>query len=103
MVVEQKFTNHDNFIIWHDWLGHSRSVMMQKIINNSCGHMLKNQRSLQSNSFLCIIFSQRKLIVRLSAAKVEHESLAFLEHIQADICGPIHLPSRTILILHGFN
>jgi len=28
MVVEQKFTNHSNFIIWHDRLGHSGSVMM---------------------------------------------------------------------------
>ena len=38
-IVNQKFT--DNFIIWHDRLGHTGSIMMQKIIDNSCGHSLK--------------------------------------------------------------
>jgi hypothetical protein len=33
-VVEEKFTNHSNFIIWHDRLGHPGSVMMRKIINS---------------------------------------------------------------------
>jgi hypothetical protein len=28
MMVEQRFTNHNNFIIWHDQLGHPGSVMM---------------------------------------------------------------------------
>jgi hypothetical protein len=28
MVVKHKFTNHRNFIIWHDQLGHPRLVMM---------------------------------------------------------------------------
>jgi hypothetical protein len=31
--------------------------------------------------------------VHPSPAKVGHESLAFLESIQGDICGPIHPPS----------
>jgi hypothetical protein len=31
--------------------------------------------------------------VRQSPAKIGHESLAFLERVQGDICGPIHPPS----------
>jgi hypothetical protein len=68
--------------------------MMQKIINNSCGHMLMNQKVLQSSEFTCAACSQGKFIVRPSPAKVGHESLAFLERIQGDICGPIHPTSR---------
>jgi len=67
--------------------------MMQKIINSSCGHKLKNKKILQSNDFPCIACSQGKLIVRPSSAKIGHQSLVFLEHIQGDICGPIHPPS----------
>ena len=33
------------------------------------------------------------MIVCSSPAKIRHESLAFLERIQGDICGPIHPPS----------
>ncbi|KAA3477341.1 retroelement pol polyprotein-like [Gossypium australe] len=33
-IINQKFT--DDFIIWHDRLGHLGSIMMQKIIGNSC-------------------------------------------------------------------
>jgi hypothetical protein len=93
MVVEQKFTNHRNFIIWHDRLGHPGSVMMQKIINSSCGHKLKNEKILQSNDFPCITCSQGKLIVHPSLTKIGHQYLAFLERIQGDICEPIHPPS----------
>ena len=67
--------------------------MMQKIINSSCGHKLKNEKIHQSNDFPCIACSQGKLIVHPSPAKIGHESLAFLERIQGDICGPIHPPS----------
>jgi len=41
-VVNQKFTDHGNFVVWHDRLGHPGSIMMRKIIDNSCGHSLKN-------------------------------------------------------------
>jgi hypothetical protein len=34
-----------------------------------------------------------KLIVRPSSANIGHQSLAFLERRQGDICGPIHPPS----------
>jgi hypothetical protein len=96
-VVKEKFTNHSNFIIWHDRLGHPGSVMMQKIINSSCRHKLKNEKILQLNDFPCIACSQGKLIVRPSQAKIGHESLAFLEHIQGDICGPF----RYFMVLIG--
>ena len=80
------------FIVWHDRLGHPGSIMMRKIIENSCGHSLKNQKILQSNELSCAACSQGKLIIRPSPAKIQNESLAFLERIQGDICGPIHPP-----------
>jgi hypothetical protein len=47
MVVELKFTNYSNFIIWHNRLGHPGSVMMRKIINGSCWHKLNNEKILE--------------------------------------------------------
>ena len=52
-IVNQKFTNPDTFIIWHDRLGHPGSIMMRRIIENSNGHPLKNQKILMSNEFFC--------------------------------------------------
>lgn len=75
----QKFTN--TFNVWHSRLGHSGSIMMKKIIENSCGHSLKNQKTFQSNEFSCVGCSQGKLIIRPSLAKVGYETLAFLEQI----------------------
>ena len=40
----------------------------------------------------CAACSQGKLIIRPSPVKIQNESLAFLERIQGDICGPIHPP-----------
>ena len=80
--------------VWHDRLGHPGSTMMQKIITNSCGHPLKNQKILP-NDYSCAACSQGKLIIRPSPAKIIHESINFLERIQGDICGPIHPPCGT--------
>ncbi|XP_070033032.1 uncharacterized protein [Nicotiana tomentosiformis] len=91
-IVNEKFTNQDNFIIWHDRLGHPGSTMMRKIIENSHGHSMKNHKILQFKEFSCAACSQGKLIIRPSAIKVRMESPTFLEHIQGDICGPIHPP-----------
>ena len=33
-----KLTNHNEFIVWHNQLGHLSSIMMRRIIENSCGH-----------------------------------------------------------------
>ena len=41
-LLNKKFIDLDTFIIWHDRLGHLRSIMMHKIIENSHGHLLKN-------------------------------------------------------------
>nr|KYP53265.1 hypothetical protein KK1_024892 [Cajanus cajan] len=89
-IVNQKFTNQNKFEVWHDRLGHLETIMMRKIIENSCGHLLKSQEILQSNIFSCTACSQGKLIIRPSPIKIENESILFLERIQGDICGPIH-------------
>lgn len=86
ILVNQKFTN--NFTIWHDRLGHPGSIMMRRIIKNSCGHSLKSQQIL--HTFPCTACSQGKLIIRPSPVKINYESISFLERIQGDICGPIN-------------
>ena len=77
LTVNQKFTNHDKFVIWHDRLGHPGSIMMRKIVENSCGHQLKSQEILQSNNFSCTSCSQGKLIIRPSPLKIRNESINF--------------------------
>jgi len=102
VIVNQKFTNLNTFIIWHNRLGHPGSIMMRKIIENSIGHSLKNQKILQNNEFSCVACSQGKLIIRPSPTKVRIESPGFLERIQGDICGPIHPscgPFRYFMVL----
>ena len=94
-MVHKMFINHNNFIIWHDRLGHPDYNMMRKIIENSHGHTLKNQKILQSKKFSCAACSQGKLVIKPSATKVGIKSLAFLERIQGiyvgqftPLCGP---------------
>ena len=91
-IVNQKFTDENNFIVWHDRLGHPGSIMMRRIIKNSSGHSLKNQKIFLSNEFSGATCSQGKLIIRPSPTKIRTEPLAFLHRIQGDICGSIHLP-----------
>ncbi|PIN04101.1 hypothetical protein CDL12_23366 [Handroanthus impetiginosus] len=43
-VVNQKFTDPNIFTIWHDQLGHPGLIMMRRIIENSHGHPLMNQK-----------------------------------------------------------
>ena len=66
--------------------------MMRRIIENSHGHPLKNQKILLSSDYPCTVCSQGKLIIRPSHTKVLVESPTFLERIQGDICRPIHPP-----------
>ena len=66
--------------------------MMRRIIENSHGHPLMNQKILLSSDYPCTACSQGKLIVKPSHTKVLVESLTFLERIQGDICEPIHPP-----------
>ena len=53
VVVNKKFNNPKTFILWHDRLGHPRSSMMQRIIEQSHGHPLKNQKILFPNEYPC--------------------------------------------------
>ncbi|KAJ9535920.1 hypothetical protein OSB04_un000919 [Centaurea solstitialis] len=92
MVINQKFIDRENFTLWHDRLGHPGSVMMRKIIEQSCGIPLENQKILQTKDITCVACSKGKLITRPSPAKVGFETFNFLERIQGDICGPIHPP-----------
>ena len=94
VVVNQKFNDLKTFVLWHDRLGHPGSSMMRRIIKNSQGHELKNQKILLSHEYPCVACSQGKWIVRLSHTKVKFKSLTFLEIVHGDICGPIHPPCR---------
>ena len=85
-----KFMNPDIFTIWHDWLSHSRFIMMRRIIEDSNGHLLNSQKILQSSKLSCDTCSQGKLIIRPSPAKMKTESPTFFERIHDDICGPIN-------------
>lgn len=59
-IVNPKFTSFRDFVIWHDQLGHPDSVMMRRIIENSCGNYLKSSKILQSNEFSCAVCYQGK-------------------------------------------
>jgi hypothetical protein len=45
-IMNQKFNKTNNFIIWHDKLGHPRLITIRRIIENSYGHPLKNKKIL---------------------------------------------------------
>jgi hypothetical protein len=66
--------------------------MIRRIIENSHGHPLKNQKILAPSDYPCSAYSQGKLIIKPSLSKIVVESPSFLERIQGDICGPIHPP-----------
>ena len=91
-VMHQKCSNPKLFMLWHDRLGHPGSIMMRRIVENSQGHPLKNQKILLPKNYPCNACSQGKLIIRPSISKVIVESPSFLQRIQGDICGPIHPP-----------
>ena len=92
MVVKEKCIDRSTLTIWHDRLGHPGSIMMRRIIENSHGHSLKDQKIHQMNKIPCTACSLGKLIMRPSPGKIAIESPTFLERIQGDICGPIHPP-----------
>ena len=79
-------------MLWFDRLGHPRSIMMCRIIENSHEHPLKNQKILLHSDYPCSAYSQGKLITKPSSSKIVVECPSFLERIQGDICGPIHPP-----------
>ena len=77
-VMNQKFSYPKIFMLWHNHLGHLRSTMIRKIIENSHGHPLKNQKILLSHENLYTACSQGKLVIKLSYSKVDFESPSFL-------------------------
>jgi hypothetical protein len=92
VIVHQKCSDPNIFMLWHNRLGHPGSIMMRRIIENSHGHPLKNQKILSPSDYPCSACSQGKLIIKPSLSKIAVESPSFLERIQGDICGPIHPP-----------
>ena len=92
IVMSQKLSHPNTFMLWYYRLGHPGLTMMRRIIENSHGHPLKNQKIILCSDYPCIACSQGKLNVRPSHTKVLTESPTFLERIQGDICGPIHPP-----------
>ena len=81
IVMSQKLSHPNIFMLWHDRLGRPGSTMMRQIIENSHGHPLKNQKILLSSDYLCTACSRGKLIVRPSHTKVLVESPTFLERL----------------------
>ena len=69
VVMNQKLNDSKIFTLWHNRLGHPGSSMMQRIIEQSHGHPLKNQKILLPNEFSCDPCSQGKLIVKPSFIK----------------------------------
>ena len=91
--MNQKFNDSNAFLLWHERLGHLEISMMRRIVQNSNGNPLTSRQILVTDSYTCAACSKGKLIIRPSFTKVTFESPSFLERIQGDICGPIHLPS----------
>ena len=52
-VMNQKFNDPKIFTLWHNMLGHLGSSMMRRIIEQSHGHPIKNQKILLPNEFSC--------------------------------------------------
>ena len=92
-VMNQKFNDLKEFLLWHERLGHLRLSMMRRIVQNSNGYPLTSKQILKSHDFSCTTCSQGRLIIRPSFTKIASKSPTFLERIQGDICGHIHLPS----------
>jgi hypothetical protein len=92
VVMHQKCSNPKMFMLWHDCLGHSGTIMMRRIIENSHGHPLKDQNILLQSEYFHVACSEGKLVIKPSPYKVIIESPSFLQRIQGDICGSIHPP-----------
>lgn len=92
MISKRKLENKTLITLWHDRLGHPGTGMMEKIIENSIGHSIRNIRVPKLDELSCVACSLGKLITRPSRNKIATESPTFLERIQGDICGPINPP-----------
>ena len=77
VVMNEKFNDPKIFTLWYNRLGHPGSSMMRRIIEQSHGHPLKNQKIIFPIEFSCDPCSQGKLIVRPSFNKIMYESPIF--------------------------
>ncbi|CAA7040494.1 unnamed protein product [Microthlaspi erraticum] len=93
-VVHQKC--NENFNVWHDRLGHPGTGMMRKIIINSCGHSLQNQKILP-NDFTCAACAQGKLIIRPSPAKMIARPLLMRSQLPVSAWGHAILHAATLI------
>nr|GEU59395.1 hypothetical protein [Tanacetum cinerariifolium] len=93
-LFKEKYCDPGIFSLWHDRLGHPGSTMMKRIVKNTHGHPLKDQKFSKMDKVpLCISCSLGKLIVRPLPLKIKNESPVFLERIQVYV--PIVPPQRT--------
>jgi len=81
VMIHQNCFEPKIFMLWHDRLGCSGSIMMRWIIENSYKHPLKNLKILLPSENSYIACSQSKLITKSSPSKVVIESSSFLEWI----------------------
>jgi hypothetical protein len=92
VVIHQKCSNPNMFMLWHNHLGHPETIIMRRIIENSHGYPLKNQKIRLPSHYPCAACSQGKPVIKSPHSKIIVESPSFLQRIQGDICGPIHPP-----------
>ena len=97
-VMNQKFNDSNAFLLWHERLGHPKISMMRRIIQNSNGYPLTSRQILVIDGYTFAACSKGKLINKPSFTNVTFESPAFLERIQGDIYGPIHLEDLFIIL-----
>ena len=64
-IANQKFASENKSNIWHDQLGHPGTIMMRRIIENSCGHSLRRESIPQYHIFSCAACSKGKLMLDL--------------------------------------
>ena len=76
-----KVTDPKLLSLWHERLGHPGISMMRRIIDNSIGHPLKNQKVIPRDELPYSSCSSGKLIVQPSPVKLQTESLNLLERI----------------------
>jgi hypothetical protein len=81
VVMHQKCSDPNIFMLWHDRLGHPKTIIMRRIIENSYGYPLKNQKILLPSDYPCAACSQGKLVIKPSPSKVIVESPSFLQRI----------------------
>jgi hypothetical protein len=68
-------------MLWHDRLGHPRTIMMRRIIENSHGHPLKNHKILLPSDYPYVACFQGKLVIKPLSFKIIVESPSFLQRI----------------------